>query len=437
MKKSGVIVLFFCLMLALNCINAGRITGAASSQEQGVAVYVLPSTPLLRIDSPLNQTYAQGQYILFDYTAILMESVWYNLDNNSNTTINSSFYLTPSVGSHTAYLYGNHSNGTIYSDQVTFYVQAAEQPSKKKKVVIEEEIPVTVEKERINISLKQGEEETIRILVKNEYHKKVDVILNRTGLEDILRYISETEFDLEVNEEKEILLTFYASPDLNPDLYLGKLFANTKTSQKEIILAVEVESSKFLFDVVLDIPKEPTVFQRGDEIISKLDFYNLGAGEAEVEIEYLIKNEAGEIVFGEKQILLIGASISLTKAFKLPDNIEDGTYVFYVKANYDGKTASASKWFTISSETGTQKFFKGLLQKTKQFFSDNKVMIAKVIAFLVALYILYGIICLLFGKKRKKKPAKYIASKKKKKRRSTYSRLLRAVTEREHKKAYK
>ncbi len=393
-KRVIILILFFSLLLFPN-INA-EITGKASSQNTGVSVFVLP-VPFLKIISPQNTTYTEGDYILLDYQANFMDYVWYNFDNTANTTISSSFYFTAVVGSHTLYLYGNYSNGTVYSANVTFYVE----PKKAvKKVPINETIPITLEKDRINVSLRQGESKLVDLLIINNYDEALKIDLRKTGLDKLLLNISETEFYLYPGESKEISLNFTAPIDFMPDLYLGSLFVSTKNSEKELLISVEVESREFLLDVTVDIPKEPTIFKPGEELTAIINFYNLGRlGETEANVEYIIKDEQGNIVFGEKQILIIGESVSFTKILRLPDNIKDGNYIFYVKVTYENKIASASKWFTV-------------LEKPL-FLDKYGEAIAKLIAIIVAEYIflyillvLAGLRCFFAAGKRKKKKKK-------------------------------
>ena len=91
-----------------------------------------------------------------EYNSNLIDTVWYNLDNTSNITINTSFYFQTSLGEHNLYLYGNQTNGTILSDEVTFSVQEAPEAggsggNRPKEVIIEEEII----KEIVPFSLQQ------------------------------------------------------------------------------------------------------------------------------------------------------------------------------------------------------------------------------------------------------------------------------------------
>ncbi|RLG09652.1 hypothetical protein DRN73_09530 [Candidatus Pacearchaeota archaeon] len=416
MKRGFKIILFFCFILLLTNINAEAIvTGKATNQKTGISVFVLPSVPVLKIISPENISYNQGEYILLDYTAILINTTWYNLDNGSNITINSSLYFLPSSGEHTLYLYGNESNGTILSDKVSFYVIPT--PShgvSKKEIIVNKTIPINIEKEKINISLKQGESKIVPVLIRNDYNEKVKVNLQRTGLEEFLTGINQTEFYLDVGESRELRLNFTASVNSLPDLYLGKLVINTKNNKKEILLSLEIESAEFLFDVKLQIPEEPKTYKPGENILAKIDFYNLrGIGQTDVNIEYIIKDEEGNIFFGEKQILIIGKKISLTKVFTLPENIPEGNYVFYIKVTYDSKTASASKWFVVEKPFITlnnlKSFFSKIWNMIKEFFKNNGRALAELTGGMLGIYAIIKFISLLKRRiysKRIKSPIK-------------------------------
>lgn len=412
--KRGYYLLFLLILLLAN-------VNASTSQETGVSVSVVSNIPSLELISPLNTTYQEDDFILLDYSSNLINTVWYNLDNGANTTINTSFYFQTSVGIHTLYLYGNQSNGTLLSDNITFTVEESAAPSTgggKKEVIVEEEA-ISVE-EKILLTLKQGETGEIKLLIKNEKDTETKVRIEDMNLNDLLTRVSDIEFYLNPGQAKEVTFTFYADKDKMPELYMEKILIITDDAEKEVDFYVEVESLDFLFDVTVKIPEYPKTFKPGENLVAVVDFYNLGKeGETEISIEYLIKDSEGRILFGEKQILIIGISINLTKTLQLPGNIENGDYVFYVKATYDSKTASASKWFTVSSESA-------IGQKLKEFIDLHGVLTAQIIAAVVLAFILYQLMLSwllwkrrLHAGKRKvinKKVKKRIAGSKKKRR---------------------
>ena len=131
MKKSVVIVLLAILILILGLIILKNFEenseykgelGEASPRPQNLSVYVLPAIPILTIISPENITYSTPT-ILLDYSiANEIESIWYNLDNGINTTINSPISFNAAEGSHVLYLYANNSQGAS-SKSVIFSVK--------------------------------------------------------------------------------------------------------------------------------------------------------------------------------------------------------------------------------------------------------------------------------------------------------------------------
>jgi len=458
--KKGVYIFLFVVFLLLPLINAYTVTGAATSQETGVSVFVLPPVPILNIISPTATTYDEGEYILLDYQEILMDTVWYNLDNGANITINSSFYFLTTVGTHTLYLYGNQSNGTISTDQVTFTVQGAEEDDDGRGRVRIDEKEINITLQDIYVELKQGETKEVRLLVQNDHDKTTSITLEDQNLNNLLISLSETVFSLNPGESKEIVVTFLAGENKDPEIYLEKIIIKTDNSQKDIYFYVEVESKDLLFDVRVDIPKEPRIYQPGEEIIANIDLFNLGQGEADLDIEYLVKDLEGNIIFGEKQILIIGASINLVKVFRLPENIEEGEYIFYVKATYQGKTAIASKGFRIVVPSTFEQIVDdtfsriteggaNLVEKVKQ---DWDLLLIALIIF-IGSFIVLGLIEKILGtrgiyylisdktrffaagkrRKRKVKNAKRIIRSKKKYVRSRKG-LLRLVLEKENKK---
>jgi hypothetical protein len=386
-------------------ISAG-MTGQATSQETGISVTVV-SYPFIEIISPQNTTYEEGEYILLDYNSNEIETVWYNLDNETNETINTSFYFQASVGQHTLYLYGNQSNGTILSDSVIFTVSEAEEPrggGGPREVIVEEEMI----KEQIPFTLKQGETKEIKLLIRNDLNKESKIRIDDLNLGSLLTKISDIEFYLKPGEAREVTFTFYGDENKIPDFYIEKALIKTEDYEKEISFYIELESIGILFDVSVEIPEEPKIFAPGEELTAIVDFYNLGEqGEAEVNIEYLIKNEQGKTIFGEKQTLIISPSITINKKIKLPENIEDGDYIFYVKVVYDSKTAIASKAFKI----GKKEIIDPLGTIERAIKQDEKEIVGAIAVFTL-LYLVMSSLEQLFGgkaafeiiKRVKKKP---------------------------------
>jgi len=129
MKKSVVIVLLAILILILGLIiwqnfeknseYKGELPESSPS-PQDISISVLPAIPILTIISPENITYLTSNILLNYSVTNEVESVWYNLDNGINITINSPAYFSAVEGSHILYLYANNSQGASFKSVIFF-----------------------------------------------------------------------------------------------------------------------------------------------------------------------------------------------------------------------------------------------------------------------------------------------------------------------------
>lgn len=85
-------------------------------------------TPNLKIIRPLNGVYFSGTNIKLNYTIGITDadSVWYNLDGGSNTTLTGNTTFDAADGNHTIYVFANNTYG-LAKKNITFNVTA--QPS--------------------------------------------------------------------------------------------------------------------------------------------------------------------------------------------------------------------------------------------------------------------------------------------------------------------
>jgi hypothetical protein len=393
MKKECIIFLFLVITM-LSFLNAvevtgNTITGKVSNQKTNVSIFVLPAVPLIRIDTPTeNATYDLGEQILLSYTAILIDTIWYNLDNTENITINTSTYFNASAGTHIIYLYGNESNGTILSDSVSFSVSAAPLPptpptgGRGGGVSVKKDF--SVDKEIISVTLKQGETKEELFTVKNTGNKAMKFIIQNPKLREIIK-ISETEFTLNAEESKIIILDFLAKEASIPNLYLGKLIIQANGIEKEILISIEIESKKPLFDIKIEIPRGFMHVMPGGELISNIKIFNVERKRsADVLVEYIIKDEKGNEILSESEMIFVETQTTFTKSFEIPMNTKCGKYILYIKATYKEQTGSASAWFNVCKEP--------------VFTLKSILIIGMIIGIIIGLIIL-----IILFKKRKKK----------------------------------
>jgi len=116
-----VVILLSAIVGAITINVTGEAITGKPLQYFGMNLTVL-GIPTLSIISPENRTYSTNISILLNYTVSGgEETIWYNLDQGTNTTITSPVYFNTSTGSHTLYLYANNTYGET-SANVTFFV---------------------------------------------------------------------------------------------------------------------------------------------------------------------------------------------------------------------------------------------------------------------------------------------------------------------------
>ena len=206
----------------------------------------------------------------------------------------------------------------------------------------------SVDSDKITTTLKSGETKEERLIIKNTGKQTAKFSISvEEKIEDLIK-LSESSFELLPSEEKEITLDIIAKQNLNPDIYIGKLIINGVDIKKEVLFVIEIESKKALFDLKIDIPGKFLAIDKGEELIAKLELYNLGEIEkVDVIIGYYIKDKEGKEILHESETLAVENRANFIKRFSVPDDIEYGDYILYVKVVYQGETASASSWFSV------------------------------------------------------------------------------------------
>ncbi len=205
----------------------------------------------------------------------------------------------------------------------------------------------SLDKDKISVTLKQGEVRLVSVEVKNTGSQKLAFNLSSLGLEDLIK-ISEESFDLTAGESKIIALDFIARENSIPDLYLGKIIARADSIEKEILVSVEIESKRALFDVKVEIPGEFSVVEPGNKLFAEIQIFNLQRiGIVDVAVNYIIKDFEGNVILKEEETLAVETKVSFVKGFIIPYDADDGDYVLYVRARYEDSVASASAFFKV------------------------------------------------------------------------------------------
>ena len=209
---------------------------------------------------------------------------------------------------------------------------------------------ISVDKQMINIKLKQGETTTIKKIITNKLDRNLIVEIKTSSLSDFV-IISNEKIKLTPKESKEVIFEITIKPDTTPNLYQGELIITTEKTQEKIPITIEVESTKSLFDIDVTIPTQSLRVLPGQELIANINLFNIGAPKGvDVLINYDIRSYEGKSIYQSSESVGIETRTSLSKNFQIPEDADFGDYILYIKVTYDGEVASASTWFSIGKK---------------------------------------------------------------------------------------
>jgi len=206
-----------------------------------------------------------------------------------------------------------------------------------------------VEPNKLQIKLRQGGTKKQELIIENTAKKKITINF-QSNLGGFIR-LEQSSFTLKKGEKKTIAIDFLAREDTVPDLYVGNLIIKSGEEQEKILISIEVESMKPLFDVRLDISKKFMIVGAGEDLPLETYVFNFGRiGEVDVNLDFIIKNEYGKTIAFGKETIAVATQASQIHHILIPKDAEEGEYIAYVKVSYGETVASASHWFFVGEK---------------------------------------------------------------------------------------
>lgn len=200
----------------------------------------------------------------------------------------------------------------------------------------------------IRVSIKLGDFIEKSISVSNTVLSKLDVNVEVIGLGDVVR-VEGSSFSLEGLQKRSFNVIFDATREgLEAGVYSGKIIFSVDGIKKEVLVIVEVETKRVIFDVKGYIPPGYKKVVAGGDILNNIDLYNIeGVEEADVHFTYQIRDFNGNVIITEYENITARFDFSFTKKLTLPEYIGTGEYVFVVIARYETSVATATDVFEV------------------------------------------------------------------------------------------
>ncbi len=150
-----------------------------------------------------------------------------------------------------------------------------------------------------------------------------------------------------------------------------------------LLFFVTFVDAQYIFDINFEIMNDEKIFYPGQEIIVSMDIKSLGMIRdiIDIKLDYTIVDENNNLITESESTIALHTSLKTTEYFRLPDNLESGTYHVRAKVSYQGYTTNASDTFYVKS-----KFFINLekiLNKYPLVFTVGLSLFFIIIIFLI------------------------------------------------------
>ena len=241
----------------------------------------------------------------------------------------------------------------------------------------------SIDEDLISVKIKQGETKDQFLVITNEDNIVLNFVVELKGLEDFVS-IAESSFSLDPGKSKSIILSFFVDEDAEINIHTGNILVKTFGVEKKVSVVLEIVEKSSLFD--LEIRLLFDVLSKSEKLDSVIRITDVaGRGEVSVLLEYFIKDfDDFEIKLTEETIEVDGI-LEIERKFSIPDILDVGEYVFYVKLTQEDNVVVSSQSFIL---------------KEKIFFYRD------IVPFLVFLILLFLVLFFLFKKRKRRKKIK-------------------------------
>jgi len=210
----------------------------------------------------------------------------------------------------------------------------------------------SLDRDFIRVSLFTGQDKKEKLRIENEGNVALDVEVQKEGI-DRFSIISEDSFGLEVGGGKTVNINFYAAETAEPGIYIGKLIVKSRGIVKIVNIIIEVKEKKALFDIKAEVLEGYQEIGPGQEVKANIMMYNLGTLKpVDVAIYYSIKDMEGNDIAYKHETFAVEEQKQITRSLTLPEDIEEGYYLFYARLVYQDTTVTSGALIKVTGKKG-------------------------------------------------------------------------------------
>jgi len=377
-----VIVLFF-VMIFVSVVYA-ESDSLSPFGESDVSIVIDNSAPIVSIFSPENIIYNNASLILVNYSVIdiSLDSVWYSLNEGSNISVLEPFYLDLAEGDYLLRIYANDSLNRVNFSEVFFSVDNSVVFCGNDFCAVDENCvscsvdcgictppppsegsggssgsggtgqtlvaDFSIDKSLIETQINRGQAKKEKITINNIGSTALSFELNVLELEEFIT-LSEEFFVLSLGEVRIVYVNFIVEEDVDFGVYTGSIGVSAGGITKTINILLDILKKEALFDLSSRLKED--ILTKAQQIESTITITDIsGLGRVDVLLEYFIKDFSDNEIKLSEETIEVDGSLEIERKFSIPDSLDVGEYVFYVRLTQEDNFAVSSQAFVLKEE---------------------------------------------------------------------------------------
>ena len=198
--------------------------------------------------------------------------------------------------------------------------------------------------------MKKSVDQTISIPIKNTGNTKTSLKFEVTNIP--FAVLESDSLELNAGEEKNIDLKILTSEDTEPGVYTGRILITSPEINKTINLIVEVETKRFLFDVIMEIPNQYRELQPGKSIVAQIQVKKFGDfPQVDVIAKYKVKDLENKVLLENTETFAVENETSFIKEIYIPTHFKEGDYVVITEVHFQDTVTTSSQLIHVKGES--------------------------------------------------------------------------------------
>ena len=220
--------------------------------------------------------------------------------------------------------------------------------SKNASVSLEEEISFVVSPDVISVFVRQGEQSLVSFTLFNEGSEAINISVDFQDLDSFLFSDEKViRFTLQPGEERVVSFQIFVPLNYDVGFFMKTLFIRDGSQIVELPFLLDVGSSFSSFIVGGTLLGNSSEFYPGKDFPFEVTVSNVSKASSG-QLLYTLYNSSGNVFLEKNRTVFFNEGETLfEEEFSLPELVEYGEYILYVRAEIDGEVSSTTLLFSV------------------------------------------------------------------------------------------